>query len=170
VQLLSRIPLYTTTLHVPGLRAHPGRRTLQDTLVPSDAEIPARDAWLRIEDRVAPRCAPRVDASGKWSRDPGRGRSCVWSASAGIGTGRLLELRGVVIDAETWQYRSQDRVHAFVQWFSYDGDDLLLQFMSLRVMESWDTEMHLPTQVLALLQRLVVQRPQPEPDAPGHDA
>jgi hypothetical protein len=70
---------------------------------------------------------------------------------------RRLCQRSVIADGETWQFRRQGRVHAFVQWLDCDGDDLLLQFVSPRVTASWDSELHMPTQISALLHRLVAE-------------
>ncbi len=80
----------------------------------------------------------------------------------------LAKLRWVVMTAETYQFRRQGRLHSFLQWLDYEGDDLLLQFVNLDNLETWDAEVHLPTQVKALLQRLVLlSPPPPESSAAG---
>jgi hypothetical protein len=158
VELLSRIPLRDDPARLACVHTLAG--ALHDLPLPATAHTSVHDIWLRIEDllrRIAHHVPMRLDpAQGPTAGPLLRlvGIRLQWN-------GELSDLRTVVLDSETWQHRSPGAVHAFVQWLMYEGDDLLLQFVPLQRMDHWDPELHLPTQVLALLHRLVVQRPAP---------
>jgi hypothetical protein len=68
-------------------------------------------------------------------------------------------LRAVVMDAETYQFHRQGRVYSFVEWLTYVGHDLVLQFKPLAPMEEWDAQLHLPTQVRAMLRKVLAHGP-----------
>lgn len=154
VELLSRTPLHDDPAQVALVYTLEG--ALDDALPPTPPPRSVRDTWVRIDDllRRMAACVPlQLDSAATPASGPLLrmvGLRLKWQRG-------LSELRTAVLDAETWQYRSSEQVYAFVQWLSYDGDDLLLQFAPLRFLETWDEELHLPTQVLALLQSLTAQ-------------
>jgi hypothetical protein len=81
---------------------------------------------------------------------------------------RDIALRRVAMDSDTYAFRYQGRIHAFVSWVNYDADDVLLQFTHPAAMAPWPAEHDLPSQLMTLLKRLLKLNPAagygPEPD------
>lgn len=114
--------------------------------------------WWGIEDlllRLAMRCrisvaegeAPVVTVHGlKASRDS-----------------RLLQLRGIAVDADRWQCWQDGRPLSFVRTLGWEGDDLVLHFMPLRCIERWEEGPDLAMWVRSLLARLALQEARHEP-------
>lgn len=123
-------------------------------VAPADAvciETGPQDTWWRLEDllaRLAMHCpvSVQVDVDGA-------------PVLAVLGMRRytapdFAELRSAALDSNSYQCWSEGRPRAFVQTIAWQGDDLVLTFTAMRVIERWDEGLELVGQVRGLLARL----------------
>lgn len=128
---------------------------------PADAvsiETQPQDVWWRVEDlllRLVMHCPVTVHA-------PPEARVVVhglWKGTEGV----LGQLRQAALDADTFQCRHDGRWLAFVQTIDRDGEDVVLQFTPLKLIERWPLGPDLVWQVGGLLAQLKHRAPAPRP-------
>lgn len=143
LRLLSQMPL--------GERASQPARVVKLTLPPPPAdavsiETSPLDTWWVIEDllsRLAMHCPITI-----------REGDVPEVVVHGLRTASLGALRQAALDPDSYQCWRSGRPLAFVRTLAFDGDDLVLQFMSCKVIERWDDDTDLVWQVKGFLARL----------------
>ena len=119
-------------------------------------ETGPQDTWWRIEDilaRLAMHCAITVDAP---DRRGGQLTVTVHQLKR-MTQPQHIELRRAVLDADNYQCWRDGRPLAFVQTLGWQGEDLVLSFMPLTVLERWEEGPELVWQVRSFLARLARQ-------------
>jgi hypothetical protein len=119
---------------------------------PPDAvsiEVAPQDNWWAIEDLLS-RLAMLLPITVIGNAEP---RVTVHGFKA-ADEAVLGSIRRLALDAETYQTWRDGRPLSFVQWFVFDGDDLVLDFMPLKAIERWVEGPELVWQVQGFLARL----------------
>lgn len=149
LRLLSQMPLR------PDSRAT--ARLLPITMKPAPAgavsiETGAQDAWWRLEDllaRLAMHCAITVQ-----NLEQGARPLLTVHGLKALTSPNLAELRRAALDSDSYQCWRNGRALAFVQTIDWQGDDLVLDFTPMKVLERWDEGPELLWQVRGFLARL----------------
>ncbi len=124
---------------------------------PPDAvsvETGPQDTWWRLEDLLARLAMHRrlsIDEADVTTLTVHQLRRCTDPA--------VVELRGVALDADTYQCWREGRPFSFVQTLAWEGDDLELRLTPMRVIERWEGGIELTWQVRGFLARLKRQQP-----------
>ncbi|MBI5718709.1 MAG: GIY-YIG nuclease family protein [Burkholderiales bacterium] len=155
LRMLGQMPL--------GESSHLTARVVRLTLPapPADAltiamsiETGPQETWWRLEDlfsRLVMHCRITVQEGDELVLTVHRLR---------LHTGpEMAELRRAALDADSYQCWRDGRPLAFVQIFSWQGDDLVLRMTPMKVLERWEDGAELAWQVRGFLARLKRQAP-----------